>query len=66
MMQSTNRALSSDLESAKELITTHVLVHYAVVHHYQRMDIKVVRAVITSGLDDLIVFGESIQACLQS
>lgn len=37
----------------------------AIVHHYQRMDINIVRAVITTGLDDLIVFGESIQAYLE-
>lgn len=32
----------------------------AVVHHYQRMDIAIVRAVITSGLDDLIDFGDRV------
>ena len=32
----------------------------AVVHHYQRMDIAIVRTVITSGLDDLIDFGDRV------
>jgi uncharacterized protein YutE (UPF0331/DUF86 family) len=37
----------------------------AIVHHYQRMDIKIVRSVITSGLDDLILFGERVQTFLE-
>lgn len=32
----------------------------AVVHHYQRMEIEIVRTVITSGLDDLIDFGDRV------
>lgn len=30
----------------------------AVMHHYQRIDIRIVRMVITSGLEDLIAFGD--------
>lgn len=36
----------------------------AVVHHYQRMDLAIVRAVIDSGLDDLVVFGDRVVAYL--
>lgn len=32
----------------------------AIVHHYQRMDIAIVRAVISSGLDDLVTFGDRV------
>ncbi|HNS40819.1 MAG: DUF86 domain-containing protein [Anaerolineae bacterium] len=35
-----------------------------VVHHYQRMEIEIVRAVVTSGLDDLIDFGDRVLAYL--
>jgi uncharacterized protein YutE (UPF0331/DUF86 family) len=31
-----------------------------VVHHYQRIDIQIVRLVIVSGLDDLIRFGDKV------
>ena len=37
----------------------------AVVHHYQRMDIRIVRTVIISGLDDLIDFGDWVLAYLK-
>jgi uncharacterized protein YutE (UPF0331/DUF86 family) len=37
----------------------------AVVHHYQRIDIQIVKIVITSGLDDLITFGDRILAYLE-
>lgn len=32
----------------------------AVVHHYQRMDLKIVRSAITTGLDDLVEFGNRV------
>lgn len=32
----------------------------AVVHHYQRMDLKIVRSAITAGLDDLVEFGDRV------
>ena len=34
----------------------------AVVHHYQRIDTQIVRTVITSGLEDLISFGDFVLA----
>lgn len=37
----------------------------AVVHHYQRMDIRIVRTVIISGLDDLIDFGDEVLTYLK-
>lgn len=37
----------------------------AVVHHYQRIEIEIVRTVITSGLDDLIDFGDRVLAYLK-
>jgi uncharacterized protein YutE (UPF0331/DUF86 family) len=36
----------------------------AVVHHYQRMDLSIVRSVITSGLNDLVAFGDRVLAYL--
>jgi len=36
----------------------------AIVHHYQRMDLEIVRAVITTRLDDMVVFGDQILAFL--
>ena len=36
----------------------------AVVHHYQRMEIEIVRSVIDSGMDDLVVFGDRVVAYL--
>ncbi len=37
----------------------------AVVHHYQRMDIRIVKEVVSSGLDDLIDFGDRVLAYLE-
>jgi uncharacterized protein YutE (UPF0331/DUF86 family) len=37
----------------------------AVVHHYQRMDIQIVKLVIASGLVDLVVFGDRIMTYLE-
>ena len=37
----------------------------AVVHHYQRMDIEIVRSVITVGLDDLVEFGDGVVGYLE-
>ena len=31
-----------------------------VVHHYQRLEMDIVKGVITSGLDDLILFGQRV------
>lgn len=36
----------------------------AIVHHYQRMDMTIVQLVITSGLDDLVAFGDRVLAFL--
>ena len=36
----------------------------AVVHHYQRMDMEIVRAFNTTRLDDLVVFGDQVLAFL--
>jgi len=36
----------------------------AIVHHYQRMNMQIVRSVIATGLDDLIVFGDRVLAYL--
>lgn len=40
------------------------MVHFRnmVVHHYQRMDIEIVRSIIVSDLDDLIQFGDRVKA----
>lgn len=40
------------------------MVHFrnVVVHQYQQIDMEVVRAVIVSGLDDLILFGDQVLA----
>lgn len=37
-----------------------------VVHHYQRLDAAIVRSVISSGLDDLLLFSDRIREHLQS
>ena len=37
----------------------------AVMHHYQRMDIEIVRSVITVGLDDLVEFGDGVVGYLE-
>lgn len=36
----------------------------AVVHHYHRMDIAIIRSIITSGLDDLLLFGDQVMIYL--
>lgn len=36
----------------------------AIVHHYQRMELAVVRSVITVGLNDLVAFGDQVLAYL--
>src|SRR5690349_15475861 len=44
------------------------MVHFrnTIIHDYKRMDIDIVKAVITKGLDDLIVFGDRVRAFLHS
>lgn len=37
-----------------------------VVHHYQRLDVAIVRSVISSGLDDLLLFSDRIREHLQN
>jgi len=43
------------------------MVHFrnTVIHQYQRTDLEIVKAVIVSGLDDLIQFGDRIVACVE-
>lgn len=61
-------AESFDLLLAHQVITPqlaerlHGMVGFrnAVVHYYQRMDLAIVRAVITSRLDDLTAFGDQV------
>lgn len=36
-----------------------------IIHEYQRMDLKIVKAVIVTGLDDLIVLGDRVMAFLR-
>lgn len=40
------------------------MVHFRniLIHQYQRMDLEVVKAVLVSGLDDLLLFGDRIRA----
>ena len=42
-----------------------VVFRNAVMHHYQRMDIEIVRSVITVGLDDLVEFGDGVVGYLE-
>ncbi len=53
-----------DPELAKQLRKM-VYFRNLVIHRYQQMEIEVVKAVIVSGLDDLIAFGDQILAFTQ-
>ena len=39
---------------------------HTIIHECQRMDLSIAKAVIDSGLDDLIVFGDGVIAFLRS
>jgi uncharacterized protein YutE (UPF0331/DUF86 family) len=69
----TTSAESFDLLHKQEVITADLaeslrrMVHFrnTVIHQYQRLDLSIVQAVIVSGLDDLIEFGDRVLEFIQ-
>ncbi len=70
----TASAESFDLLRAKQVIDLALserlkkMVHFrnVVIHQYQRMDMEIVTAVIVSGLDDLVQFGDCVKVFMCS